>query len=175
MSSTVVKRALCALTIYLFCVTSGTAASFGSEQVTVVSSLYKDFAWQVFSTTNDMFGKPLAHQDEKVLQRFFDQELTSLVVGDYRCTVKTREICNLDFDPIFASQDPAASDLTIRPGTGNVVVVEFTYPSNREKIRLEYQMVKSGKHWRIGDIRYPGMADSSLKKLLKREITQAGP
>lgn len=171
MLSTVLSRALCAISFALVSITPSTAAPRESdEQVAIVGSLYKTFAWQVLSSSFNVFGKPLAQQASSVLRRYFDQELASLLVKDGHCAAKTGEICNLDFDPIFASQDPAAVDLTIRPMPKDIVAVEFTYPSSGEKVRLEYRMARRENGWRIDDIHYSGMSNGSLKQLLKRKL-----
>ena len=150
------------------------ASGLSDERVVIVRDLYKAFAWQVLSNSDNVFGKPLLQEEVSVLRRYFDQELTSLLVKDRKCIAQTGEICNLDFDPIFASQDPAAADLTIRPAPNNMVEVEFIYPSNGEKVRLEYRMVKNQAGWRISDIRYPGLSDATLKQLLARKLPRSG-
>lgn len=96
------------------------------------------------------------------------------MVQDRQCATTSGEPCNLDFDPIFASQDPAAIDLSIRSVPNDMVAVEFTYPSSGEKVKLEYRLAKSQAGWRIGDIRYPGMSDVSLKQLLARKQPRNG-
>lgn len=155
----------------LICTALAAAAPRASdEQVAVVGSLYKSFAWQVLSNSGSVFGKPLTQQEGSVLRHYFDQELASLLVKDHDCAAKTGELCNLDFDPIFTSQDPAAADLTIRSMPRDIVAVEFTYPSSGEKVRLEYRMTRKENSWRIDDIRYPGMSDASLKQLLARKL-----
>lgn len=172
MLSTVLKRVLGAISLALVVIGPSTAApSAPEEQVAIVGSLYKTFAWQVLSNSNRIFGKPLAQQERSVLRRYFDQELTSLLVEDRHCAAISGGICNLDFDPIFASQDPAATDLSIRSMSNDIVTVEFTYPSNGEKVRLEYRLAKNPGGWRIHDIRYPDMSGASLKQLLARKLS----
>ena len=175
MLSTALKRVLGAISLAVFFTASSVAASRASdEQIAIVGSLYKAFAWQVLSNSNNIFGKPLTQQEGTILRRYFDQELASLLLKDRECAKASGEICNLDFDPIFASQDPAAVDLSIRAASNSMVSVEFTYPSNGEKVRLEYQLTKSQAGWRIGDIRYPGMPNVSLKQLLARKLPSSG-
>lgn len=170
MLSTARNRLFAALSLILFCMSTATAAPrVADERVAVVGNLYKAFAWQALSSSDDVFGKPLTEQEGAVLLRYFDRELTSLLVDDHRCAVTTGELCNLDFDPIFASQDSAATDLSIRSLANNTVAVEFTYPSSGEKIRLEYRLTKNENGWRIGDILYPGMSKATLKQLLARK------
>lgn len=165
------NRLLGAISLAIPILASPDAASRApDEQLVLVAEIYKAFAWQALSSANDIFGKPLLQQEGPILRRYFDKELASLLVKDRQCAVRTGEICNLDFDPIFASQDPAAADLSIHSAPSDSVLVEFTYPSSGEKIRLEYRLAKSPAGWRVSDIRYPGMSNSSLKQLLARKL-----
>jgi len=109
---------------------------------------------------------PLDKQSYEVLTKYFDEALSSLFVKNQQCMRKTGEVCSLDFDPIFASQDSAATDLTIKQTNGNTVQVQFIYPSNGQKINLEYKTVKTANGWRISDIVYEGSPKFSLKQLL---------
>jgi len=175
MLSTALNRVLGAISLAIVFMASSTAAPrMSDEQIAIVGSLYKAFAWQILSNSNNIFGKPLTQQEGAILRRYFDQELSSLLVKDRQCATTSGELCNLDFDPIFASQDPAAIDLSIRSAPNDMVAVEFTYPSSGEKIRLEYRLTKSQAGWRIGDIRYPGMSDVTLKQLLARKLPRNG-
>ena len=175
MLSTVFNRVLGAISLAFVLVTqTGAAPHVPDEKIAIVGSLYKTFAWQILSSSDDVFGKPLVQQEDPVLRRYFDQELTSLLIKDRHCAAKAGGICNLDFDPIFASQDPAAVDLSIRSMSNDIVAVEFTYPANGEKVKLEYRLTKNQGAWRIGDIRYPGMSDASLKQLLARKLPDSG-
>lgn len=141
----------------------------------LVRDLYRTYAWQAISASDARFGKPLSQENETVLRRYFTPELTSLLLADQRCVASTREVCNLGFDPMFASQDPAASDLAIRPTGSQTVMVEFTYPSNGEKVTLEYRMVRRGDQWRIGDIQYHHWQKASLKQMLSHKPARGQP
>ncbi|WP_020654018.1 DUF3828 domain-containing protein [Massilia niastensis] len=175
MLSTAIKRVIAACGIALFSIGSSIAApSSPDKQIAVVGGLYKAFAWQAISGANEIFGKPLPEQEKSVLLRYFDPELASLLIADRRCAQKTGDVCNLGFDPIFVSQDPGAADLSIRSVGNGIVAVEFTYPSNREKIQLEYHLVKRDGQWRINDIRYEGWKNASLKQLLANKLTHQG-
>jgi hypothetical protein len=122
----------------------------------VVAWLYRDFAWEAV-----MFYGPFEEQDSlleqpsEILERYFSEELTLLILKDRKCVEESGLICRLDFDPIWASQDPGADDLKISPGDDfGAVSVQFIYPSNREKIRLVFKTEKTEKGWRISDIVY---------------------
>jgi hypothetical protein len=130
----------------------------------VIAWVYRDFA---FDAIMQSYWKnaSLIEQPKSTLLLYFTEELASLILEDRRCVKETHEICNLDFDPIFASQDPGASDLKISPADkSNTVHVEFTYPGNGEKIRLVYKVQKTDSGWRIRDIIYSDFG--SLRKLL---------
>jgi hypothetical protein len=92
--------------------------------------------------------------------------LSTLIALDAACAAQTREICKLDFDPIFASQDPNAADVVIKSLNPNKVRVEYNYPSSQQKIRLDYQLAQIAGRWRITDITYVSLGGPTLKTLL---------
>lgn len=126
-----------------------------SGAVQIVAQLYRDFAWEAIIDEPGWDGHNLLDQPRLVLERYFDHNLASLILKDRQCEIQTHEICRLDFSPIWASQDPGASETKIISGaTPNIVSVKFRYPSDGTKIELSYRMVKTNAGWRIADIRY---------------------
>lgn len=120
----------------------------------VVAWVYRDFAFNAIMT---LYWKDasLIEQPKEILLLYFTDELASLIIKDRQCVEETHEICNLNFDPIFASQDPGAMDLEISPADkSNTVHVQFTYPGNGQKISLSYGIEKTPRGWRIKDIIY---------------------
>ncbi|RBK66545.1 hypothetical protein BRN46_22560 [Xanthomonas oryzae pv. oryzae] len=90
-----------------------------------------------------------------VLQKYFDYRLAALLEKDNECNSRGGRTCNLDFDPIFASQDPAVYDLRVGNLKNNESIdVEFKYPENHERILVKYVVVNSGSGWRVKDICY---------------------
>lgn len=83
-----------------------------SGAVATVVHLYREFAWTAVIAEpedNGAFGdRPRA-----VLGKYFSPGLIELLKKDRLCTSRTKEICGLDFDPIWASQDPAATEMKI--------------------------------------------------------------
>lgn len=126
-----------------------------SGAIQVVAQLYRDFAWEAIIDEPEWVGHDLLDQPRLVLERYFDHDLATLILQDRQCATRTHEICRLDFSPIWASQDPGASEIKIvadvRP---DIVSVKFRYPSDGTKIKLSYQMVETNIGWRIADIRY---------------------
>ena len=131
----------------------------------VVAWIYRDFA---FTTIMSDYWKhsTLIEQPKGILSLYFTDELVELILKDRKCVRETHEICNLDFDPIFASQDPGAESLQIsEPDENKRIYVRFTYPPNGEKISLMYEVQKTNRGWRIKDIIYKD--GPSLRKLLR--------
>ncbi|SEM12756.1 hypothetical protein SAMN05428989_3134 [Pseudoxanthomonas sp. GM95] len=128
----------------------------------VVARVYRDFAWEAVMPGA---GTGLAEQPEMVLRRYFTPGVARQLAADAACKARRGEICGLDFVPLWASQDPAAQDLTIvaspDPGT---VDVRFKFPSTGERIALKFRLVPIKAGWRIADIKYPN--GSSLVEVL---------
>lgn len=74
----------------------------------------------------------------------------------------------LIFDLLYASQDPDAADLSIKAEASNKVVVSFRYPSNGERITIQYLLAQTRNGPRINDVIYPN--DTSLRKLLMTKL-----
>jgi hypothetical protein len=130
----------------------------------VVVRLYRDFAWQaVFAPRRD--AVTFIDQPRAVLERYLEPELATLLLADRACVKKTKEICRLNMDPLFASQDTAAFDLEVdEPDAGNVVRVRYTYPGDGKKIEVRHVVVRTGRGWRIRDIRY--WEGTTLRRML---------
>lgn len=123
--------------------------------IQVVAQLYRDFAWEAVIDEPGSDSYTLLSQPRAVLERHFDAKLASLILEDRQCAIQTREICKLDFSPIWASQDPGATELRIVAGSKpDIVSVKFRYPSNGESIELSYLMARTKLGWRVSDIRY---------------------
>ena len=145
---------------------TGTAygkTNFLSRQI--VAQLYKDFAWQAILSENNDFIL-LQDENKNVLEKYFSSELTELIIKDARCRGKSGEICSLDFDLLFDSQDSAAYDLKINASKEGTVEVNFIYPPNNKKINLLFYLQETSRGWRIVDIIYKDKNEVSLKQLL---------
>lgn len=160
----------------LFCIaalgTTLTAAaqeSPPSEAVSVVAQLYRDFAWEVVIEEPGTPEKSLVEQPREVLTKYFDDNLTALLLKDRACVNKTGELCNLDYSPLWAAQDPAAAQLKVldasKPG---IVIVKFRQPAEKKNVELSYRMTKTKLGWRISDIteRSYGSLVSNLSRKL---------
>ena len=143
--------------VFIFVTASvATAGSAGkSGDVDLVARLYRDFAWEAVIDEPLGVSRAFADQRRSVLERYFSPNLVSLLLEDRQCVLRTHEICKLDFSPLWASQDPGATELRVVQGAlRGWVLVRFRYPSNGETIKLNYRLVKTRAGPRIADIRY---------------------
>lgn len=171
MLSTALKRFI--LTSILALATGWPGAVLGARPeagAAVVAQLYKDFAWEALVSDRVLFGEGLSHQSKAVLEKYFDPTLVALLVSDAECQMKVQGICNLDFDLLFASQDPRVVDLEVVQLAPGKVAVAFADPVNQKKTRLEFKLVMVGGKWKVADILYRNGAESSLKKILMNKI-----
>ena len=144
------------------------AATPVSGPVTLVTTLYKTYAWEAVIEQPDLSSSDLFEQPCSVLARYFDEHLVTLILQDRECAEKTHEVCRLDFMPMWSGQDPGATNLIIQQtDKAEIVSVQFRYPGNGELIKLTYQLSQSAKGWRISDIRG---ASFSLLSVLSSKI-----
>jgi hypothetical protein len=138
--------------------------TFPEAPEAVVVRLYRDYAWQAILAPRKE-DRPFHAQAGAVLERYLTQDLAALLVADRECVRRTKEICRLDFDPLFGSQDPAAMDLVVgEADRDGIVLVRFKYPGNGQIIEIRHVVVKTARGWRIRDI--IGKEGNSLRKLL---------
>lgn len=160
----------------LLCIAAlGTTFTAAAEQspspdaVSVVAQLYRDFAWEVVMEEPATPEKSLLEQPREVLTKYFDDNLTALLLKDRACVNKTGELCNLDYSPLWSAQDPGAAQLKVlnssRPG---IVVVKFRQLAEKKNVELSYRMTKTKLGWRISDI--TDRAYGSLVSNLSRKI-----
>ncbi|MGZ5199720.1 MAG: DUF3828 domain-containing protein [Telluria sp.] len=160
---------IAALAISLFIGAPANAAQTETE-AKVVADLYKNYAWQAMATQPDLFGEGLAGASKAELERYFSSEMARLLVADSACEVRTGEICNLDFDLLFDSQDPRVVDLDVQRVASGSVRVQFKDPVTDKKTVIEFKLALQQGKWRIADIVYRGHPQQSLKSALSRQI-----
>lgn len=140
---------------FLAVISSALGASSGPSAVDVVTQLYRQFAWEAMIEAPQAPDHDLLEQPRAVLSQYFDDQLTGLILRDRQCAATSHEVCRLDFSPIWASQDPAATGLSIVGGADpEVVNVTFRDPRDRKLTHLSFHVRKGRTGWRIADIRY---------------------
>ncbi len=133
----------------------------------LVASIYKEYAWTVLFGVETKLSSaiPLSQEPTAKLKTIFTDDLATAISMDERCAKKTRGICLLDFDILFASQDPAARDLSIKSIKEHAVEVCFIDQSDSRRC-VEFVGVREAKGVRIRDIKYKNFG-SSLRAILK--------
>src|SRR5262249_1742437 len=131
----------------------------------LVSGLYKRYAWvAMFSTTPPPNAVPLALANRTELQATFMPDLAKAIWDDAQCAKKRGEICTLDFDILFDSQDPSASELTVQgDAQGSEALACFKVTGGMSKC-LTFVGADIHGAARVADIVYPGQR--SLRQLL---------
>lgn len=157
----------CAIGILLTPLTVGLGAQTPkpSAQTTVVAALYADFACEAVLDEPLCDGRhQFVDQPKAVLAKYFDDQLVRLWLADRACAARTHQICNLDFSPIWDSQDPTGTVVRIVSAADSTHVdVELSRSSPASRV-LRYTLVNTQAGWRIHDISKG--AEWSLVKLL---------
>ena len=153
-----------AISVFLVSLNAACAQSAPRQ---VVTQLYQKYSWEADPQSTATDSIPLLNQPESELARYFDADLVALLIADRECARRSGEVCLLDWDPIWDSQDPAAKDLIIRSLRTNALLVRFRHPYTGEERALEYHLVNTPAGWRISDIRYKNGV--SLREALRAE------
>lgn len=143
----------------LVAITSNVAAQSvkAPSGVDVVARLYRDFAWEAVVEAPNWNGHELVRQPRAVLAQYFDDTLVRLWLADRACEARTHGVCTIDFMPIWDSQDPSGSFVSITPTRDSALVhVELRRPYDKDARTLNYRLVKTAVGWRIHDIVRPG-------------------
>lgn len=132
-----------------------------------VVALYRSIAWQAVLQQPADAGPGLLAQPATALGRWFDPVLAGLLVADHQCSRRSGQICALDVDPLWDSQDPLGATVAITPGArSGEVRVQLAYGSGAPRAPLVFQLTATPSGWRIADIRYPA-GRPSLRALLQ--------
>jgi len=131
----------------------------GDEAASVVRLLYKNYAWEALFAQSEF--TPLVNQTDEELARYFSPSMVHLLHTDRVCREQTHEICSLDFDPLFASQDPSGVYDLEAVRQGGHVSVTFRQDADK-KVLVDFKVIATKDGWKIDDIRYPDGSQLSL-------------
>lgn len=140
--------------IFAVVVLTGTcyAAQARTPQVALVAKLYKDFAFEAVLDEPSL-GVGFLDSPRDVLLSYLTPSLAELIFKDRKCVADTHEICNLDFMPLWDSQDAAGAAVRFLPmSTNDKVKVELRYGSGTRTLIYFLKHTKRG--WRIQNIAY---------------------
>jgi hypothetical protein len=141
------------LSVLSGCVSAKNEEFCFSDSKNLVLNLYKTFPTDG--------NKIVEKSDKKIVSKFFSDELTNLLVSDYKCREKTGEACKIDFNILNNSQDDLGG-FKILQATNNVVTVKFNTPTHGEFV--DFYMESKGGCKVIKDIKYN---DSNLLSVLR--------
>lgn len=165
---TAANKAKCVVAIAAALMTVPALAAAPNAKLAPVAALYRSFAWEALTGDTALFGHSLAGQPSSELSKYFATDLAKLIADDAACQTRSRELCRLDFDILFDSQDPRVVDLRISPGPSNTVAVTFKDPVTDEATLISYSVVRAGNMWRISDVAYKGAGRKTLRALLAK-------
>jgi hypothetical protein len=109
----------------------------------------------------------------ELLRPHASKRLAALIDKEERCTAKTKEICNLDFDVIINGQDWELKNLRIEPAKLErdraSVAVRFTNIEAPQEI--VYRFVRQSGRWRIDEVEAlaPAVQRWTLSQILARQ------
>lgn len=148
----------------LFAILPGLAAAMPHDaEVAAVRALYALYATE--AVIDDTDSPTLATAPRAVLRQHFTDELVRLWLRERDCVQHTKEICRLDFSPLWDSQDPVGTSVKLGWDAGQSRVVANLRRGDESTRVLTYSLVKDAAGWRIADIGY-GAGRSSLQQLL---------
>jgi len=167
------RRGLALLAVTALILSGVARASENRSEITaLLSGLYQRYAWVAMFSVAPPAGKvPLARASRKELAEVFAPDLALAIWNDSQCAKKRGEICVLDFDVLFDSQDPTARDLVIEPGK-QAAEAQVCFKDAADARRcLTFNGVTINGEIRIADIRYSG--GQSLRQMLRLPAMRA--
>lgn len=113
---------------------------------TLIKDLYKTFP--IGGSNNILDVSPA------LLNKFFSQELTNLIIKDEKCVEKIQGICNIEFDILTDAQDsPDQNKYTIVQSANTVVTVLMKY--SHQPTFLDFKINSKSKCMFIEEIYHP--------------------
>ena len=136
-----------------------------------VAALYSEHAAESLNEGPQESCPTLLERPGVYLKRFLSPALLALVLEERRRS-KPGELGNLDFAPLWASQDPAGARVSVTPGKQEGEVrVSLRYGGST--LQLEFKMIVHGNQWLVDDILYPD-PPRSLKAILRGAVRRTG-
>jgi len=122
-----------------------------------VTRLYRDYAWEVVLADPPAGAAGFAQSPRATLVKYVDTSLARLLVADQTCLARGEGICNLDFAPLWGSQDPTVTALSIAATSDPTIIrVRYRIPGSEQEVTIDLQTVRTREGWRVKDIIYEG-------------------
>jgi hypothetical protein len=152
------------LTLGAACAAFAAAASAGDESATA-------FVTAIYNSYKGKNSKGTALASDRVIRRYFEPKLATLMAKDERAAARRHEVGSLDFDPFIDAQDWEIANFDIAisdvaPGKAQAIV-KFINLEERTTVTLD--LVQVNKAWRIYEITWlhDGKTDT-LRKIFIR-------
>ena len=125
---------------------------------------------EIFKKDDPAHDKPLEWGNPKTLGKYFDSTLVRLFKANADCEIRTKEICNLDGDPIWNAQDydekGIKSEISLIPNSeGMVFKVKISNLGQHSEI---VHMVNENEIWKVKDIEYD--SEYTLLKQMSNDV-----
>lgn len=144
------------------------AATAQTTAVAFIAHMYEEYSWET-KDSGSPGKKPLFSAPAAVLHRFFDARLTKAILADRACEARVQGECNLDFDPMWNSQDPGGVTVQVVSTRESMVVqARLHYPYDKETRVVTYRMRNTPAGLRIADM--SGLRWPSLLELLQQPV-----
>lgn len=125
---------------------------------------------ELYRVHKNGYGHVFGKEGRKLQQRFFDENLASLIWKDLTETPQD-EVGRLDFDPLYNAQDTRITRFRVGAATleGDKATVPVTFQNFDRKESLKFHMTKTAAGWKISNIDYGEGFD--LLKVLTEPLT----
>jgi len=127
----------------------------------------EDVLRMLFKDHQPPLQRRISFTDKKQMERYFTPELIGLFLKDADCVKRTHEVCGLEGDPIYDSQDSGDEEIPVTIAPHSPLPhpsFEVTFVDLGRKETLIYELLKTKKGWRVSNIVYPD--GGTLKKIL---------
>jgi hypothetical protein len=116
-----------------------------------VTRLYRAYAWETNPATDNR--QTLFGESADVMRRYLDSALVQAVLADRACQRRTEGICNLDFVPLWNSQDPGSTTWAVRATRDSTrVEAHIRYPDQPAPTVITYRLRRTRDGWRVVDL-----------------------
>lgn len=125
---------------------------------------------ELYRVHRNGYGHVFDREGRKLQQRFFDDNLASLIWKDLTETPQD-EVGRLDFDPLYNAQDTRITRFRVGAAAleGDRAIVPVTFQNYDRKENLKFLMTKTATGWKISNIDYGSGFD--LLKILTEPLT----
>ncbi|MDQ2867812.1 MAG: YbjP/YqhG family protein [Verrucomicrobiota bacterium] len=128
------------------------SAAFSCGETPAPAAIVRELYQMHDAETGPFFDR----QNREMVGKYFTRELSELIVKD--ADAADDEVGALDFDPLYETQDPQITGLTIRAigaGQNGDATVEVSFNDSGKPRLLKFRMQQDAtKAWKIADIIY---------------------